>query len=243
VRFWGEPPLVREPDLALFGVSRTDPGEEDALARLPVRRYLAADVQRMGAPAAADVAIERIHGGGNEFVLHFDVDVIADFQATNFPAAHGLSLEQVRQALAVFATQKHLAAIEVTGYNPAKDPDGSAAKLLIDLLAAVLGERLDVLKATAIPEPAAAAPSASSPSSSTVPAAPPSTAPAEAEPSSPESAPAVVAPGEAWSSESLEGEFDSPDETSEAAKGKSVEASDDSDNPDDLGEPGESHSQ
>jgi len=27
VRFWGEPPLVREPDLALFGVARLDPPE------------------------------------------------------------------------------------------------------------------------------------------------------------------------------------------------------------------------
>ena len=30
VRFWGEPPLVREPDLALFGVARLDPPEEQA---------------------------------------------------------------------------------------------------------------------------------------------------------------------------------------------------------------------
>ena len=53
VRFWGEPPLVREPDLALFGVARLDPPEEQLLARSPLRRYLASDVQRLGAAAAA----------------------------------------------------------------------------------------------------------------------------------------------------------------------------------------------
>ena len=39
VRFWGEPPLVREPDLAIFGVARLDPPEEQALAGSPLRRF------------------------------------------------------------------------------------------------------------------------------------------------------------------------------------------------------------
>src|SRR5271155_289890 len=109
IRFWGEPPLVRDPDLALFGVARLDPAEEEFLRTAPLRHYLAADVQRRGAVSAAETAIERIHGNGNEFVLHFDVDVISDFQATNYPGTGGLSLDEVREALEVFAKQKHLA--------------------------------------------------------------------------------------------------------------------------------------
>jgi arginase len=240
VRFWGEPPLIREPDIALFGVSRLDPAEEEALGRLPIRRYLAVDVRRMGPAKAAEVAIERIHGGGNEFVLHFDVDAIADFQATNYPGTNGLRLEEVREALAVFARQKHLAAIEVTAYNPTKDSDGSGAKLVIDLLADVLGERLEVLKTA--PQPAAAAKS-SAPSSISEPLESPDTsngpAPSEngaakSEISESEAALPAVAPGEAWSSESLEGEFESPDGTSEEPDGDATEVSDES---------GESHSQ
>ena len=111
----------------------------------------------MGAAAAARAAIERIQGNGYEFVLHLDVDVIADFPATNYPKAGGLTLEEVREALLIFAQQKELAAIEVTAYNPAKDPDGSGAKMIIDLLAEALGERLEALKA---PEAAVAAPPA-----------------------------------------------------------------------------------
>ena len=150
VRFWAEPPLVREPDLALFGVDRLDRAEEEVFHRSPIRRYLAVDVQRMGAAAAAQAAIDRIHGNGNEFVLHLDVDVIADFQATNYPGTAGLRLEEVREALEIFAKQKHLAAIELTAYNPTKDPDGSGAKLILDLLADVLGSRLEALRAAAV---------------------------------------------------------------------------------------------
>jgi len=194
VRFWGEPPLVREPDLALFGVARLDPPEEQILATSPLRRFLAADVKRMGPAAAAHAAIDRIKGNGYQFVLHLDVDVISDFPATNYPGAGGLSLDEVREALLVFAQQKELAALEVTAYNPTKDPDGSGAKLIVDLLADALGARLEALKGSeaAVAAPAAAAAAASQGSGS-------SSAKKAAEPEL-----STPSPGEAWSSESLE---------------------------------------
>ncbi|HXQ25181.1 MAG TPA: arginase family protein [Candidatus Acidoferrales bacterium] len=209
VRFWGEPPLVREPDLALFGVDRLDPAEEEALRRAPLRVYLAADIQRKGGAAAAEAAIERVHGNGHEFVLHFDVDVIADFQATNNPGTSGLRLEEVRAALGVFAKQKHLAAIDVSAYNPAKDSDGSGAKLIVDLLADVLTERLAALQPAAPAEPVAVA-DVAPPDSPGVPSA---TTPAS---SASETALPPAAPGEAWSSESLEGEAEPAEPDSES---------------------------
>ena len=79
VRFWGEPPLVREPDLALFGTARIEPAEEGALRHSPLRSYPASEIQRKGAAAAAEEAVERVHANAREFILHFDVDVIAGF--------------------------------------------------------------------------------------------------------------------------------------------------------------------
>jgi hypothetical protein len=199
VRFWGEPPLVREPDLALFGVARLDPPEEQVLATSPLRRFLAADVKHMGPAAAAHAAIDRIKGNGYQFVLHFDVDVISDFPATNYPDSGGLSLDEVREALLVFAQQKELAALEVTAYNPTKDPDGSSAKIIVDLLMEALGARLEALKssdAAVSATPAAAAAAASQGSGA-------SSAKKAVEPELP-----APAPGEAWSSEPLE---ESPD--------------------------------
>lgn len=196
VRFWSEPPLVREPDLVLFGVARLDPSEKDALEGVPLRRFLAEDVQRMGPAVAAEAAVERIHGSNYQFILHLDVDVISDFHATNYPGSGGLRLEEVREALEVFVKHKHLAAIEVTAYNPTKDPDSAGAKLILDLLADALGKRLEAWKATAA---AAGSPAASS----TVPA--PAAAPTEALPDhSAESSMAKGMPGEAWSSDALE---------------------------------------
>jgi arginase len=224
VRFWGEPPLVREPDLALFGVERLDPPEENSLGQSPLRRYLAKDVKRKGATAAAQEALDRIRGNGNEFVLHFDVDVIADFQATNYPGSGGLSIEEVREALLVFVQQKHLAAIEVTAYNPAKDSDGRAAKLIIDLLAEVLAARLDKLNVAAVvPVPEISGASAATPKTSaeSAVAAQATEAPASTE----------QKPGEAWSSESLDtgGEADPEESDSSDEKLERSESSSESD--------------
>lgn len=151
VRFWSEPPLVRDPDVVLFGAARFDPSERQALERSTLRRYLAADVERMGAAPAARAALERIHGDKDEFVLHFGVDAIAGFAATNYPAEAGLTYDRIREALEIFVSQPRLAAVEIAAYNPAKDADGSGAKQIIDLLADVLAKRLEALASSAAP--------------------------------------------------------------------------------------------
>jgi arginase len=164
VRFWGEPPLVREPEIALFGLDRLDPPEQTILDRTPIRRYNAADVQRRGPTACAQEALERTHGTSNQFLLHFDVDVISseDIPAVDVPGTGGLRLDEVREALAVFAKADHLAAIEVTEYNPERDADGSAARKIVELLTEALSARLTALTAPPAPvEETAAAPAAS----------------------------------------------------------------------------------
>jgi arginase len=221
VRFWGEPPLVREPDLALFGVDRLDPSEEEALRRSALRRYMADEVKRMGPAAAARTAIERIHGHVYEFILHFDVDVISDFQATDYPGTGGLTLDEIREALEVFLTRKNLAAIEITAYNPTKDSSGSDAKTIVELFAAALEKRLEVLEAAAasVAAPASAPPVVST-SSPEAPLTPP-LEPGEPGPLAKAEEPATPAfrPGEPGPSDMLE------DQTSQTGEMSAEEGS------------------
>lgn len=151
VRFWGEPPLVREPDVALFGFERLDPPEEQYLVTSPLRRHPSLEVSSVGAAAAARLALERVHAAKHEFVLHLDVDVInsEEFPWTNFPGAGGLSLNETREALREFVSQPNLAALLVAGYNPDLDADGVGARKLIDLLADVLSARPETTSAAA----------------------------------------------------------------------------------------------
>jgi len=147
VRFWGEPPLVREPDTVIFGLVRLDPAEQELLARSPMRHVFAADIQAKGLPKAAVDALGLLHADTREFMLHLDLDVIAEeeFPATNVPGTGGLTLNEVQTSLEEFAKHKNLLGLDVAQYNPDRDPDGAGARKLVDLLASVLSARLAAL--------------------------------------------------------------------------------------------------
>jgi arginase len=145
VRFWGEPPLVREPDVYLFGIERLDPPEQEFLARSPMRHMLAVDIQRKTATAAAKDALVHLHSDAREYVVHLDTDIISneEFPAVNVPAPGGLSLSEVRAALAEAVRSNFLVGLTITQYNPDKDPDASGARKLVDLLVETLSARIE----------------------------------------------------------------------------------------------------
>ena len=166
VRFFGESALVREPDVTLFGLESLDPPEQEFLSKSPMRHIDAADIQSKGGSAAARDGLTYVHADAHEFVLHLDTDVIAveEFSAVNVPGTGGLTLADVRAALSEFAKHKNLLGLVVAQYNPDKDPDGSGAKKLVDLLVEALSARLEPAAAAAAPaaEPAAETPEISS---------------------------------------------------------------------------------
>ena len=169
VRFWGEPPLVREPEIALLGIDRLDEPEQQYLSHSLLRRYPANEISRRGAAATAEEALARVHGQQSEFVLHIDLDVIAseDFAATNLSAPGGMRWQELREALAVLARQPKLAALVISAYNPALDAEGAAARRFIDLLTKTLALRMappaESATAEHTPAPAAGEPAAISP--------------------------------------------------------------------------------
>jgi arginase len=155
VRFWSDAPLVREPDVTLFGLERLDPPEQEFLAKSPMRHIVASDVHSKGAGKAAHDALTQVHADTREFVLHLDIDVIAaeDFPAVNVPGSGGMRFDEVRTAFVEFAKHKNLLGLDVAQYNPDKDTDRSGAAKLVDLLVEALSARLEALAAPAA-EPA-----------------------------------------------------------------------------------------
>jgi arginase len=156
VRFWSEAPLVREPDVTLFGLERLDPPEQDFLSKSPMRHIYAADVQSKGGSKAALEALGQVHADMREFILHLDTDVIAeeDFPAVNVPGSGGLRFDEVRASFLEFVKHKNLLGLDVAQYNPDKDHEGGGAKKLVDLLVEALSVRLEALAAPET-EPAA----------------------------------------------------------------------------------------
>ncbi len=153
VRFWGETPLVREPDVLLFGLDRVDPPEQEFLSKSPVRYVYAADIQKKGPAASTRDALAHLHADSRDFILHLDTDIIAqeEFPFVNVPGSGGLSFEEVRLSLREVLSQKTLLGFDVAQYNPDRDGDGSGAQKLVDLLVDGLTVRFETL--TTPPEP------------------------------------------------------------------------------------------
>jgi len=156
VRFWGEPPLVREPDTLIYGLVRVDPPEQEFLTRSPMRHVYAADIQLKGSAAAAQSALAHMHADAREFMLHLDLDVIAqeEFPAVNVPDSGGLSFADVQASLTEFVKHKNLLGLDVAQYNPDKDPDGSGAKKIVELLVGALSARFSALSPAEVASPA-----------------------------------------------------------------------------------------
>jgi arginase len=156
VRFWSDAPLVREPDVTLFGIERLDQPEQEFLAKSPMRHIDAADIQSKGASKAAHDALTQVHADAREFVLHLDTDVISqeDFPAVNMPGSGGMRFDDVRAAFIAFAKHKNLLGLDVAQYNPDKDADGSGANKLVDLLVEALSARIEALVAPVAEAPA-----------------------------------------------------------------------------------------
>ena len=159
VRFWGEPPLVREPDLTFFGLERLDPPEQEFLNKSPLRRVSAEEVHLKGAEQAARTAVTQIHADAQQVVLHLDLDVIAqeEFAPVNVPGSGGLSFADARRAIIEFAKNPNLLGLDVAQYNPDKDADGSGAKKIVDLLVEALTARIEAVPEAAAPAAAVSA--------------------------------------------------------------------------------------
>src|SRR4029077_7291208 len=147
LRFWGETPLVREPDVLLFGLDRVDPPEQEFLSKSPLRYVYAADIQKKGAAASTRDALAHLHTDSRDFIAHLDIDIISqeEFPAVNVPGSGGLSFDEVRQSLGEVLSQKTLLALDVAQYNPDRDPDGASAQKLVDLLVGGLTARFEAL--------------------------------------------------------------------------------------------------
>jgi len=143
VRFFKEPPLVREPDIALFGLSRVDPGEQKWMDVSPMRKFTPEEIRELGPRAAAEMALDRIHIFKRQWALHFDVDVLhtSEMPATYYPAENGLRGAEFVEALGVFASNPNLAALTLASYVPSADADGRAAARLLDLFAEAMAVR------------------------------------------------------------------------------------------------------
>ncbi len=137
----GPVPVVAPERMVLIGAR--DPEEAELVAPLPdglgIGRILDreslrdADLARTGASIADDLS-----RNGGRFWLHLDLDVLDQeaFPATDYLMDDGLTLEELRNLIEPIAASRGLIGLNLTCFNPDKDPDGSCGRWLAELIEA-----------------------------------------------------------------------------------------------------------
>jgi arginase len=147
VRFWKNPPLVREPDLVAFGLSETDPIDRERLGGVAIRAFSVARIRALGLRAAAESAMEHVRGNDRDFVVHLSCDV---FPVNEVPGCargegSGLSVAEVGEAMNFWAAHEKFAGLSISGYNPDLDPERRGISAVVNLVIGAMAERRRVL--------------------------------------------------------------------------------------------------
>jgi arginase len=139
----GPVPVVAPEHMVLVGARDQD--EFDLIAPLPEGLGIALiedrealrgrDLAEAGRSIAA--ALEREDG---RFWLHLDVDILdqREFPATDYLMDDGLARDELEALIAPVAGSGELIGLNVTCFNPEKDPDGSCGGWLAGLLEATV---------------------------------------------------------------------------------------------------------
>ena len=122
----------RDEDDAAYG---SEALRESAISDVPARR-----VRARGPETVAREALERAAEAPGGFWIHFDVDVLDPelMPAVDSPLPDGFSAKELESLAKPLVRHPAALGLQVTIYDPTLDPERSAARLLVDLLAQVL---------------------------------------------------------------------------------------------------------
>jgi arginase len=140
----GPPPAVQPDHVALVGFRAVDPGERLALGDLGLALPATA-ARRLGMRAAAALALDGVGNGDGPVLVHLDVDVI---DAVEMPAKQfltpgtGLAYAEVSDLVTAIVASPRVVALEVTEYDPSRDPTGEHARKIAALIVRAAGRRL-----------------------------------------------------------------------------------------------------
>jgi arginase len=143
--FEGHRALVRDTDAVAFGFRDAEDQAEYGSQPLPAE-LLAFDLPAIRATGIADAARDAVaHLSRTEldgFWIHVDADCLDDavMPAVDFRLPGGLTPEELVTVLKMALASRRAVGLEVTIYNPALDADGSAGRLLTDLVVSALSD-------------------------------------------------------------------------------------------------------
>ncbi|REK86758.1 arginase family protein [Streptomyces inhibens] len=135
-------PYVRDEDVSLLGIRDVDEDQEE-LTGLGISHTRVGEIRRRGPDAVAREVLGHLQTPPLDgFWIHLDADVLdpSVMPAVDSPDPDGLLTDELRALLGPLAASPRCVGVNVTIYDPDRDPEGSGAVLLADLLEDVFAQ-------------------------------------------------------------------------------------------------------
>ncbi len=128
-----------ERNLVHIGARDWDLGELSLLTGSPLTRLDMETVRAKGVRTALGGALDGIARRVDQVYLHYDLDVLdpTELAANEYATAGGLTVDEAQEVARTAGTHLRIAAVGVTAYDPAHDPEDRGVRVASAILKAV----------------------------------------------------------------------------------------------------------
>jgi arginase len=131
-------PVVDPHEVALLGPRDADELKSEGIESVRHRVIVLDDGELRDAGVAITIQRWLKHFGQHpgRFWFHLDLDVLSTDAnpAVSYPQPGGLDWDELREIVRDVFAAEHLIGIDISGYNPDKDPDGEVARAIVSAL-------------------------------------------------------------------------------------------------------------
>jgi arginase len=142
-------PYIQPSDVVVFGYRSPAPNEgSPANPRPPMTSFPLDRMRTEGLDRTTAAAVARLEGCGLGFWIHLDLDVLSPdwMPAVDSPDPGGITPSELTELLKRVMGSRKCVGMELTIYDPERDPTRRCAKLIVDILS-------DVVKSLRVGDP------------------------------------------------------------------------------------------
>lgn len=140
----GNRPPLRPENVVIIGARSVDPGERKILKEIGMKVFTMHEIDRMGMSRVMEEALDIVSAGTDGVHLSLDLDALdpQDAPGVGTPVMGGISYRESHLAMEMVAERCVLTSAEFVEVNPILDEMNRTAKIAVELMGSVFGEKL-----------------------------------------------------------------------------------------------------
>ncbi|MFD2611460.1 arginase [Paenibacillus gansuensis] len=140
----GAGPNLKPENIVLIGTRQLDAGEKEYIRSSGIKCFTMHDIDRKGMSNVMDEAMSIVTRGTDGVHLSFDIDSLDPLEApgTGTKIPGGVSYREAHFALELMYESRKITSAEFVEVNPSLDAGNKTARLTVELIASLLGQRI-----------------------------------------------------------------------------------------------------